>query len=167
MPCATTVDPLLVPVGALQVVVATSRKLSKLLRHKMHERGLFYRSDGYARLSDVLKTPGLQGVNVQLVRAVVADNDKQRFSMVTLDDGELWIRANQGHSIPGIKQEDLLEPLKDIPEVCVHGTYRAAWLEIQRQVRSRFGSSPHRLWSLHRTVQHGLCGCMSLPRWSL
>ncbi len=34
------------------------------------------------------------------VRRVVAANDKQRFALRQASDGQLQIRANQGHTIP-------------------------------------------------------------------
>jgi 2'-phosphotransferase len=114
-----------------------SRKLSNLLRHRVHHNGLTdcLRTDGYVPLDRVLALPSFEGRTVEQIREVVADNDKQRFSLVTeLVDltPTLFIRANQGHSIEGINSDELLTPIvfaegdgKQL--VAVHGTYHKAW----------------------------------------
>nr|GEV85808.1 tRNA 2'-phosphotransferase 1-like isoform X1 [Tanacetum cinerariifolium] len=56
--------------------------------------------------------------------AVRRDN-KQRFGLVE-ENGELLIRANQGHTVTLVETESLLKPILSAEEfpVCVHGTYR-------------------------------------------
>lgn len=82
------------------------------------------------------------------IKQLVADNDKQRFSLAPLDSStssssdalavadqidasRLRIRANQGHSIK-LASETLLTPLdrENMPAVVVHGTTHAAWPRI-------------------------------------
>ena len=80
------------------------------------------------------------------LQQIVAENDKQRFSLIpaaphdsnaslsklSLDDdpSRYLIRANQGHSL-AISSEDLLKPIAisdpDCPQQVVHGTDPAAW----------------------------------------
>ncbi|KAL0801689.1 hypothetical protein Bca101_056865 [Brassica carinata] len=83
-------------------------------------------------------------VNVQLkshtvdeIREAVRKDNKQRFSLAE-ENGELLIRANQGHSITTVESEKLLKPILSHEEapVCVHETYRkkfvidfSIWLE--------------------------------------
>jgi len=43
-----------------------------------------------------------KGFTVEEVKKAVADSDKQRFALEERADG-LYIRANQGHSIPGVR----------------------------------------------------------------
>lgn len=64
------------------------------------------------------------------IEDVVANNDKQRFQIITKVCTEKgingrYIRATQGHSIKGVQDDDLLEPLTDFEKypVVVHGTY--------------------------------------------
>jgi 2'-phosphotransferase len=87
------------------------------------------------------------------LKDVVADNDKQRFSLIPIseapsasevptdvgtantididetDPSKYLIRANQGHSIK-VEDEGLLEPItldSELPTIVVHGTTHRAW----------------------------------------
>ena len=114
-----------------------SKRLAWLLRHGLHEEGLSdcLRPDGYVPVSRVLpKLP--RGADVARLRHIVETNDKQRFSLDTVD-GALHVRANQGHTIPGVADDALLVPLLTAPPTVVHGTYRAAWPAIQKDGLSR------------------------------
>ena len=84
-------------------------------------------------------------MNVTLadVQAIVANNDKQRFSLKpnpesnpsgssdSASAGDYRIRANQGHSIKVVESASLLEPITlaagNIPPRVLHGTYFAFW----------------------------------------
>lgn len=100
----------------------------------------------------LLTTPQMQWprlkslkVTVPEIKAAVADNAKQRFSMKPdpalspppdplSDDPAHWlIRANQGHSI-AVDAEALLKPVSveagNVPAVVVHGTYFAFYQAI-------------------------------------
>lgn len=131
-----------------------SKALAWALRHRAESLGLRVRSDGYIRLSGVLAVDRIrkQGFTAEDVRRVVAENDKQRFSLVCEQgdgdgDGEgdggggvvEWIRANQGHSLrPGLIAEDrLLREVREPPPVAIHGTTLAAWKLIQESGLSR------------------------------
>lgn len=51
-----------------------------------------------------MKRPKLKGCDMATLERIVRDNAKQRFSIRTEPTGdggadELWIRANQGHSV--------------------------------------------------------------------
>ncbi|XP_020250318.1 uncharacterized protein LOC109827712 [Asparagus officinalis] len=61
----------------------------------------------------------------KLLKQAVRKDNKQRFSLLE-ENGELFIRANQGHSITTISSESLLKPILSADEVpvCVHGTYK-------------------------------------------
>ena len=117
--------------------VKLSKKMSAVLRHGIEKNGLsdVLRPDGYvplSRLLGVLRGAGSRDVTVDQIRHVVDSSGKQRFS-ISEKDGELFIRANQGHSSSGIDQEQLLERLDESALLAigggraVHGTYRSAW----------------------------------------
>ena len=112
-----------------------SRKLTQLLRHRIHENGLtdVLRPDGYVPLARVLALPQFKEVTEADVRETVRTNDKQR--MAIMEEGRtVYIRANQGHTADGIDANALLTPIdadgaKALGEV-VHGTYHSAWPSI-------------------------------------
>ena len=116
--------------------VKLSKKMSNVLRHRIHENklGAHLRPDGYVPLDALLATPGFKGLGIDAarVRAIVRDNDKQRFSIMMAEDGVEYIRANQGHTSSGIDESQLLTPLDEAALVelggrAVHGTNRKAW----------------------------------------
>ena len=53
---------------------------------------------------------------------------------MTEEDDVLYIRANQGHTVPTADPEQLMTPIanaKDVP-ICLHGTYMDALMNIVR-----------------------------------
>lgn len=105
--------------------------------------GLAIRTDGYALLSDVLT---LCKFTREEVAPVVASSDKKRFTL-TFIDGQEYIRANQGHSIP-VPDLELarIGSVEDIPKsetstegIVVHGTYKDAWKTIRKEGLSKMG----------------------------
>merc|ERR1719150_1163938 len=68
-------------------------------------------------------------VTEEEVCAVVSASDKQRFDIRS--GLRPLIRASQGHSMPGIELDLELLTGADVP-LAVHGTYYAAWDQIQR-----------------------------------
>lgn len=113
-----------------------SRRLAALLRHRAHAHNVQIREDGYTLLADVLALPIFAegGFTVREVEELVAGKDeKKRFLMKTMN-GELWIRANQGHTIRTVQDSKLLNPINrpDQVKCCVHGTYLFAWEGIMR-----------------------------------
>ncbi|GAA5885575.1 hypothetical protein JCM6882_007478 [Rhodosporidiobolus microsporus] len=115
-----------------------SKTLSYILRHGAAKEGLKLREDGFVRVEELMKRPKLKGCDLPTLERIVRDNAKQRFSLrgeATGPNGaeELWIRANQGHSV---KVEALeLKPVEkpeDVP-VMVHGTYFRLWPAIEKE----------------------------------
>ncbi|KAH9304970.1 hypothetical protein KI387_009374, partial [Taxus chinensis] len=110
---------------------ALGRTLSTVLRHKAVGLGLKVRSDGYVAVKDLLSlsTKTLVGLplhshSVDDLKEAVKRDNKQRFGLHE-ENGQLLIRANQGHSIRTINSVELLNPIvspEEVP-VCVHGTY--------------------------------------------
>ncbi|GAA5825568.1 hypothetical protein JCM11251_000288 [Rhodosporidiobolus azoricus] len=115
-----------------------SKTLSYILRHGAAKEGLKLRPDGFVRVEDLMKRPKLKGCDMETLERIVRDNAKQRFSLQKEASGanggeELWIRANQGHSV---KVEALelkpVEKAEDVP-VMVHGTYFRLWPAIGKE----------------------------------
>jgi putative RNA 2'-phosphotransferase len=109
-------------------LVEISKFLSLVLRHKPETIGLSIDQGGWAQVAELLSAAKRAGIslNKEVLRQVVAQNDKQRFSFSA---DHLKIRANQGHSIP----VDLgLEPLIP-PEFLFHGTATRFLLCIRHQ----------------------------------
>ncbi|XP_059457317.1 uncharacterized protein LOC132187137 [Corylus avellana] len=111
---------------------ALGRLLTRILRHMASELNLSMRSDGYVKVQDLLKLNMKTFANIPLkshtiddVREAVRKDNKQRFSLFE-ENGELLIRANQGHTVTTVESESLLKPILSAEEfqVCVHGTYR-------------------------------------------
>lgn len=79
-------------------VVATSKFLSLVLRHRPERIGLTLDAGGWAEVDDLVRCARAHGrlIDRALIEEVVAKNDKQRFAFS--EDGRR-IRASQGHSI--------------------------------------------------------------------
>ena len=105
-----------------------SKALTNVLRYDAEQVGLQKRSDGYARVRDVLALKRLQAIHVtdDEVREVVATSDKGRFQLETVN-GVLRIRAVQGHSMQLVQAVELMTPLHPddlrLPPTVVHATY--------------------------------------------
>ncbi len=98
-------------------VVATSKLLSYVLRHRPDSIGLALDAHGWTGVDALLERLAAAGhaVDRALLERVVADNDKQRFAF---NDDRTRIRASQGHSI----QVDLALVQAEPPRVLYHGT---------------------------------------------
>ena len=91
-----------------------------------HRRAATHGARRYVLLDDVLRTYQNK-YSVQDVRDEVVSNTKQRLGLREDADGTLYIRANQGHTLEGLDEHALLQPVKSAGEVpvCLHGTYAA------------------------------------------
>lgn len=125
--------------SSLQKDVALSKQLSWLLRHSAPAENLAMRQDGYARVDDILARNDLKRFTRDDVRRVVEQSDKQRYQLQEDDDGTLWIRASQGHSIKNLDLQLKAINLNnaDSYPVVEHGTYRKAWESIKTQGLSK------------------------------
>ncbi|KAG4210979.1 hypothetical protein ERO13_A02G078703v2, partial [Gossypium hirsutum] len=76
--------------------------------------------------------------------------NKQQFSLLE-ENGELLIRANQGHTVMTVEPERLLKQILSADEmiVCVHGTYK-------RNLESILESGLKRMKRLHVHFSSGL-----------
>ncbi|KAG5103774.1 hypothetical protein JHK84_048743 [Glycine max] len=99
------------------------RLLTRILRHMASELNLNMRSDGYVKVNDLLKLNLKTFANIPLklhtiddIREAVRKDNKQRFSLLE-ENGELLIRANQGHTVkkePGINSRIWSEAHEEI-----------------------------------------------------
>ncbi|MGF6876869.1 RNA 2'-phosphotransferase [Paraburkholderia sp. MM5477-R1] len=117
--------------------VAVSRLLSKILRHEPEIVGIRLDGQGWVSIDELIRAiertarkasapkrlRTLPAITRDVILAVVATNDKQRFSLSP--DG-LRIRAAQGHSI-GV---DLGYADMEPPAVLYHGTAWSNWESI-------------------------------------
>nr|GMD45409.1 tRNA 2'-phosphotransferase 1 isoform X1 [Ipomoea batatas] len=110
---------------------ALGRLLTRILRHMAFELNLNMRSDGFVKVQDLLKLDLKTFANMPLrlhtvddIKEAARKDNKQRFSLLE-ENGELWVRANQGHTVATVATENLLKPILSAEEVpvCVHGTY--------------------------------------------
>jgi len=115
--------------------VRISKALTQILRHRAQSLGVHIRNDGFCSLQQVMQVRLLteQQCCLDDVYRVVQDSDKQRFEL--LEERGVWlIRATQGHSMKVVDDDHLLQRLElndpDLPESCVHGTYRRNWESI-------------------------------------
>ncbi|KAJ3672522.1 hypothetical protein LUZ60_007243 [Juncus effusus] len=136
---------------------ALGRLLTRILRHMATELNLNVRSDGYVRVNDLLKLNiqtfakvPLKSHTIDEVKEAVRRDNKQRFGLLE-ENGELFIRANQGHTIKAVESESLLKPILSAEEapVCVHGTYR-------RNLESILKSGLKRMERVHVHFSRGL-----------
>ncbi|CAK4082927.1 unnamed protein product [Aphanomyces euteiches] len=115
--------------------VRRSKTMTWVLRHGAVELKLPISPDGYIPLSSLLALPQLRGTTVDDVQRIVTNCKKQRFALDSSDpDPSNWrIRANQGHTIKQVQDEELLVPvtLEEASDlVCIHGTYFRHWESI-------------------------------------
>lgn len=98
-------------------LVAASKRLSFVLRHRPGSIGLVLDEGGWAGVDELLARLNAAGAPFDraLLEAVVRTNDKQRFAFS--DDGAR-IRANQGHSVA----VELGLTAQTPPKVLYHGT---------------------------------------------
>jgi RNA:NAD 2'-phosphotransferase (TPT1/KptA family) len=126
-----------VMVSPVQVAAAVpnlykaGRRVTKFLRHVA---AAVTRLDGYVNISDLLDALSIPGLTVDMVLDICERDRKGRFAVCEEEDGTVWIRANQGHTITCIDPELLMTPIEsadDLP-ICLHGTYNEALQNILR-----------------------------------
>ena len=98
-------------------LIHSSKFLSRVLRHQPRLIGLELDAGGWAEVDELIEKANQSGRRLtrELLLRVVAENDKQRFSLS--EDGKR-IRANQGHSLA----IDLGLPPLEPPALLYHGT---------------------------------------------
>merc|ERR1719195_148324 len=89
--------------------VAISKGMTLILRHTAPSLGIEMRPDGFCKASDVLAAKPLSEFNTTVddLTSTVQNNAKKRFATAVFD-GELFVRAVQGHSIEAVDDGALL-----------------------------------------------------------
>lgn len=98
-------------------LIATSKFLSYVLRHKPESIGLRLDENGWADVETLIRLANSHGqaLTQLLITQVVATSDKKRFAF---DPSGTRLRANQGHSIDIDLGLAALQP----PSILYHGT---------------------------------------------
>ena len=96
----------------------TSKFLSLVLRHQPDAAGITLDAHGWADVEKLLigMTQAGEPVDLEMLEEIVRTDEKQRYSF---SGDHTKIRANQGHSIPGVTVE-MTRP--EPPEYLYHGT---------------------------------------------
>lgn len=122
--------------------VQFSKAMTYLLRHGAIKEGFEITQDGFVKLDDILAHKNFKNATKEDLVKIVETCPKQRFGIKTVKDENtqvenIYIRANQGHSI-----DDLELGMKEITEAdnieeCLHGTYYKAWEAIKMEGLSK------------------------------
>jgi len=80
--------------------VSLSKYMSLILRHEAAKKGIAIRADGHVLVDDLLADKQFVkwGCTLDTLKTVVDSNDKKRFEL-NEEDGKMYIRAVQGHSM--------------------------------------------------------------------
>lgn len=124
--------------------VTVSKKLTWLLRHGDPEKtGLSMRPDGFVDVDEILKQVG---ISFEKLCDIVKNDPKGRFRMIS-EHGKNLIRANQGHSLSIIDDDQLLNLVSIgdnsalLQRLIIHGTYLDKWGIIKESGLSRMSRS--------------------------
>lgn len=104
--------------------IQISKSLSYLLRHGAVKEKLAIDPQGWIDVDVLLNHHRLksQKATVEDIERIVAQNDKQRFSLKSVD-GMRFICANQGHTLTSITPELELLTTETMPANVYHGTF--------------------------------------------
>lgn len=80
--------------------------------------------EGWVKWEDLMGHQRLQRFSRHELYDAVMINDKERFTARPDEDGQWWVAAWSGHTIPGCVGPSRLVPQREVPGTLVHGTYR-------------------------------------------
>lgn len=114
--------------------IDNSKKLSWALRHGINQLGIEISPAGFVSLKALLATAEFRNVTIEEVEEIVASDNKGRFT-ISKEADDVLIRANQGHSIQEVKDEELLTPITNpyLYPIVLHGTNNASWKSIKNR----------------------------------
>lgn len=105
-----------------------SRYLSSVLRHQAINQGYTMDSRGFVSVSEIIKR--CNNITFDEIVQIVNDNNKKKFELENREN-EWYIRAVQGHSIPGINPDLELVTDPTVIPIVVHGTNNKAYSSIK------------------------------------
>ncbi|TMW54221.1 hypothetical protein DOY81_000720 [Sarcophaga bullata] len=118
-----------------------SKKLSWLLRHGAVKEGLHIQPDGFVKVQDILEHQNYKNCfTMEVLQKLVAEDQKQRYTLQrNALTGQYEIRANQGHTLKEVEDEECLKSIMAHDEVpmAVHGTYYRHWDSIKAKGLNR------------------------------
>ncbi|CAG8567471.1 5320_t:CDS:2, partial [Paraglomus brasilianum] len=116
--------------------VRLSKFISYILRHGARKEGITIRSDGYARLDELMKLSQFESISLGKIKNIIKNDAKQRFNLIKEVDHNTgtamwWVRANQGHSfeVKDLKLENITDPAQ-ISNI-FHETHSRNWQSIK------------------------------------
>lgn len=114
--------------------IELSKSMSWILRHGANEEKMPIDTNGWIDVDVILKHHRFVSKKYTLdeIKSVVASDRKQRYTLDTLPNGRLRIKANQGHSIASVQMADMAR-IDDASKLsaAVHGTYYRFWQKIK------------------------------------
>lgn len=112
-------------------MINLSKLLSYVLRH--NSLGLEIENDGFINVNELLSHNKFKNFTIQDIEKLVKECPKQRF-LIEQRQGNLFIRANQGHSLNvNVK----MTVLTTAPPIVVHGTSTECYQLIKKTGLSR------------------------------
>ena len=118
-----------------------SRRLCFVLRWEAKKLDLPITCDGYVKVRDIRALLAFNTCTEAKVRKVVRRDSKRRFGIMVTDDGELWVRANHGHGIPGVAVVEREFSVRDMLGYVVHASSLHAWSLIRYEGLKRLTSA--------------------------
>ena len=101
-----------------------SKTISRLLRHEGGREDLPMSHEGWVKWQDLMTHSKLRGYSRQVLYDALMINDKERFTAVPDREGQWWVAAWSGHTIPGCVGPSRAVPGGEVPPILVHGTYK-------------------------------------------
>ena len=101
-----------------------SKDLSRVLRHEAGTPETPISYEGWVRWDQLLRHPKMRRHEEGALLEAIRDNEKQRFVLREDAEGQRWVAAWSGHTIPGCTGPSREVPNEDVPAILVHGTYK-------------------------------------------
>lgn len=121
-----------------------SGAVSRVLRHQGGTEASPMTEEGWMRLGVLVEHPRVAKLGAQEkdVRELVQRDNKQRYTLADYE-GEVWVAAWSGHSIPFMVGPAWLLPDDDVPRLLVHGSYARHQTSIQQKGVKRHRRDVH------------------------
>ena len=137
-----------------------SKTISRLLRHDGGREDLPMSHEGWVKWQDLMTHARLRGYSQQVLYDAVMINDKERFTAIPDREGQWWVAAWSGHTIPGCVGPSRVVPSAEVPTILVHARHLQT---LGAPHRGRGASTPKRCASSRpasscKKVETGLGG---------